>query len=56
MARLVRGRQHYYEENWATKKTILRAIVLDEKSLALIGNASGRTGGEGGRLDPRRFR
>ena len=32
MARLVRGRQHYYEENWATKKTILRAIVLDEKS------------------------
>jgi hypothetical protein len=27
-----------------------------EWSLALIGNASGRTGGKGGRLGPRRFR
>ena len=31
-------------------------IHLSEKSLALIGNASGRTGGKGGRLAPRRFR
>ena len=31
-------------------------IQLDVLSLALIGNASGRTCGEGGRLGPRRFR
>ena len=35
---------------------LLRGSHLDVLSLALIGNASGRTGGKGGRLGPRRFR
>ena len=35
-------------------KCILR--IPSGWSLALIGNASGRTGGKGGRLGPRRFR
>ena len=51
------SKAHYYVSPTSWRFVgYTEAIHFDGLSLALIGNASGRTGGKGERLGPRRFR